>query len=514
VTLLAAALALTPIGQATTSSGADARTVSKLPPAGYLANSTQAVCALTGEHGRFKEQPYNYTDTKYGMIAGDSGSSFVADGQVWWLFGNTDASKHAPWGPTNKTSRWPHIIGDTAVGQGSDSIAMSPAATPPPAPVAPYDGTTPPPNQQCPVLTFITQTPTHPTAYINPSVYPDPHFATPYYVSLRRGELPEAGIEVDGNIYVVFGTDNPANCLAVASTIKGPCTSPPIGTFSTSCHGAQKGSRTRSVMAISEGGGVFKGLYDLSAPSSRYAPLCPAAPDNDDARFVNVQMQNGNDGYIYIWGTEGGANNNLSPVYLARIPTSSMATGTGIEYWDGKIFTPGPSADPQSAAKPLFTDLPNPCAAQLGVQYNTYLDEWIVLYRCNESAVPVGFPQGIFMRTANHPQGPWSKPTNIFNPAPDTKTRSGFCYYIYSAHSCPPKSRDLTLADSKNSPSPGGDYGPYFVANWVTGTKPPKGTFGVRAQTTIYYTLDTFDPYGQLIMRSTILGPRVARFHG
>jgi hypothetical protein len=54
------------------------------------------------------------------------------------------------------------------------------------------------------------------------------------------------------------------------------------------------------------------------------------------------------------------------------------------------------------------------------------------------------------------------------------------------------------------------DYGPYFVANWVTGTKPPKDSYGVRASTTIYYTLDTFDPYGQLIMRSTILGPRVA----
>jgi hypothetical protein len=32
------------------------------------------------------------------------------------------------------------------------------------------------------------------------------------------------------------------------------------------------------------------------------------------------------------------------------------------------------------------------------------------------------------------------------------------------------------------------------------------GSATVRASTTIYYTLDTFDPYGQLILRSTILG--------
>jgi hypothetical protein len=368
-----------------------------------------------------------------------------------------------------------------------------------------------PPNQQCPVLTFITQTPTHPTAYVNPSVYPDPLFQSPHYLSLRRGELPEAGIDVDGNIYVVFGTDNPANCAAVLASIVGPCTSPPMGTFSTSCNNTQKGSRTRSVVALSEGGGVFKGLYDLSAPANRYSPLCPVAPDDDDARFVNVQLQNGNDGFIYIWGTEGGANNNYSPVYLARIPTSNIATKMGIQYWTGKKFVDGPTNDPQTAAAPLFTDHPNSCAAQLGVQYNQYLDEWIVLYRCNEAGAAV---QGIFMRTAVHPWGPWSKPTNIFNPAPDANTSSGFCYFIFRAKGCPMTSPNLGLADKKKNPGNGGDYGPYFVANWTTGTKPAKDSVGFRASTTIYYTLDTFDPYGQLIMRSTILGPRVATFHG
>jgi hypothetical protein len=257
-------------------------------------------------------------------------------------------------------------------------------------------------------------------------------------------------------------------------------------------------------MAVYEGNSQFRGLYDLSAPTNRYWPLCPTkTPAEDDARFVNVQMQQGTDGYVYIWGTEGGANNNLSPVYLARIPAEQIATGYGIQYWNGATFVAGPKADPQTAAKPLFPDQPSSCAAQVGIQYNQYLSEWILLYRCNEAPAPAGIPNGIYMRTAKNPWGPWSAPTTIFNPAPDSATQSGFCYFIYSSGACPSGSPNSTLADSKQD-SPGGDYGPYFVANWTTGVT---GTTTTRASTTIYYTLDTFDPYGQLIMRSTILGP-------
>src|SRR5476651_917816 len=44
------------------------------------------------------------------------------------------------------------------------------------------------------------------------------------------------------------------------------------------------------------------------------------------------------------------------------------------------------------------------------------------------------------------------------------------------------------------SKHPGSYYGPYFVADWTTGTY---ANYPTRARTTIYYTLDTFDPYGQ-----------------
>ena len=385
IAALTGALGLTSIGHASNQSDVKAHAITTIAAASYLPDSTQAVCALTGEHGRYKEMPFNYTVSKYGMISGDSGSSFEYEGKVWWLFGNTGASQHAPWEKANQTSRWPLFTGtfNSAADQGSDSIATSSFNSRPPAPVLPYNNTTMPPDQRCPTLTFVTQTSPQAPAFVNPSVFPDPDpsftGSTKYFVSLRRGELPETGVGVGQNMYVVFGTDNPANCMSTGQTVAGPCMPLPDNAVNTTC-GAQKDkdSRTRSVMALYMGNGRFKGLYDISAPTPRYAPLCPTAPDDDDARFVNVQMQNGGDGYIYLWGTEGGANNNASPVYLARIPAAHIATGAGTEYWNGLEFLHGPKSDPQSIAKPIFTDSPNACAAQLGVQYNQYLGVWLV----------------------------------------------------------------------------------------------------------------------------------------
>ena len=528
-------------------------------PQGFEANSTQAVCALTGSHGAYTEglpsdrgslslraHPVRslapYTETDYGLVAGDSGSSFEFGGKVWWLFGNSSATETVG-GLPNSSKRWPKVsnLSDGPVALDSDSIATSPEQQSAPAPAVPYNGLQPAPDEQCPVLTFLTQTSSVPSPYASPSLSPDPLFpGAGYSVSLRTGELPEAGIsEGDpAKMYVVFGTDSPSNCAVIAESQQGPCVEPTPGSTSptgkpsptgsttpctgvcsrnaarstagieTLCSGAAA-KRTRSVMAVYTGVGVkFMGLYDLSSPNRRYSPTCPESPSQDPAKFVNVQMANGADAYVYIWGTEGGANDSLSPVYLARILASNIATGQGIKYWDDGSWSAA-----QTNAMPLFTDSPDPCVSQLGIQHNPYLDEWIMLYRCQEAKPPAGLPNGIYMRTAPNPWGPWSSPTTIFNPAPDQATQSGYCYFIYSTQTaskkgpnasptCTDQQRNKGLADAHHLE--GSYYGPYFVANWTTGTSATPSTRGI---TTIYYTLDTFDPYGQLIMRSTILGP-------
>jgi hypothetical protein len=46
----------------------------------------------------------------------------------------------------------------------------------------------------------------------------------------------------------------------------------------------------------------------------------------------------------------------------------------------------------------------------------------------------------------------------------------------------------------------GSYYGPYIVPGWTTVESPEAGV----VTTTFYYTLDTFNPYGQWIMKSSI----------
>jgi hypothetical protein len=126
------------------------------PPAGFEANSTQAVCALTGAHGAYTQGSPSYTETEYGLVSGDSGSSFEFDGKVWWLFGNTGATPTVG-GLPNASKRWPKVrkLIHGSVALDSDSIATSSEKRKPPAPRAPYTGSVPPPNQHCPVLHFL-----------------------------------------------------------------------------------------------------------------------------------------------------------------------------------------------------------------------------------------------------------------------------------------------------------------------------------------------------------------------
>jgi hypothetical protein len=77
------------------------------------------VCSLTGRHGAYSETA-TATATDYGLNAADAGSSFVFDGQVWWLFGNSNAT--ATFGSLpNKSMRFPAIKTSLV----SDSMATS-----------------------------------------------------------------------------------------------------------------------------------------------------------------------------------------------------------------------------------------------------------------------------------------------------------------------------------------------------------------------------------------------------
>jgi hypothetical protein len=97
------------------------------------------------------------------------------------------------------------------------------------------------------------------------------------------------------------------------------------------------------------------------------------------------------------------------------------------------------------------------------------------------------------MRVAEQPWGPWSPPQTIFNPWKD----KGYCYFMHRAVT----TENPTPCDNVNNPGRvgewGGEYAPFFISHFTTGD-PSRGT------STFYYTMATWNPYGQVIMKSTI----------
>jgi hypothetical protein len=301
-------------------------------------------------------------------------------------------------------------------------------------------------------------------AYENPMVLNDQGQPV---VRLRTNESPVAGISDGGRMYVMFSTDNPIDTVG-----------PP----------APLGHPARSVMAVSDDdGNTFHYLYSFSKE--------PAA------KFVQTGIARGLDGYIYFWGTQDDTMYRKSPVYLARKPAGKLADSTAIEYLnavkpDGSpVFLPG-----EENATPLFHDsIPGPGntmvvadgMSEVGVEWNPYVQGWVMLYNCLNDTPE--HPRGIYMRFAERPWGPWSQPQTIFNPNRD----DGYCFFMHRAVT----SQNPEPCDSLSAPDrmsdPGGDYGPYFISRFTTGDVS-------TATSTFYFTMDTWNPYTQVIMKATI----------
>lgn len=307
----------------------------------------------------------------------------------------------------------------------------------------------------CPVLNFVPWAPGTPGAA--PGAYADPVVTTTKGdLSLRTNESPNAGIAVGGHMYAVFATDNPT-----ATCTPSTC--------------SKLGAPTRSVMGelIDPTTLTFKDLYNFSAPRT---------PKGNGAKFVYVAIAE-DDGWLYFWGTKAGSLYRHSAVYLARKLAATIATPGGFEYLHGTRAGAPVWRSSEASATPLFDDHPN-CASTVGAEYDAYLTQWLLLYDCRDNSV--SNPAGIWMRHAAEPWGPWSAPQTIFDPV----TNHGYCHFI-----------DHPTCTNKFKGSKGTFYGPFFVAGWTTGTIP---TPTRPATSTIYYTLDTFQPYGQVIL-STVL---------
>ena len=133
--------------------------------------------------------------------------------------------------------------------------------------------------------------------------------------------------------------------------------------------------------------------------------------------------------YVYAFGTPSG---RAGSAFLSRVPEGEITDLAQYEYWDGSAWVP----DKPAVAAPIIGDSPNSAGlfgfvrdiannpnffggwfaglvgaktggnvSELSVQYNDYLDKYVVLYGNGAN--------NVILRTADTPEGVWSDPVTI-----------------------------------------------------------------------------------------------------
>jgi hypothetical protein len=274
-------------------------------------------------------------------------------------------------------------------------------------------------------------------------------------VSLAYFEVPTTGFSANGAMYVFVWTDHKA---LMKDANNNEVFSNPLG------HAA--------LLRSDDNGRTYRLIWDRLGDNLIY--LAAALVDNSQ---VPGASENGGQGLL-IFGS--GKYRSSSP-YLAYVPLDKVEQKSSVTYFKGLDSATGrPDWGAQEEAAPLFQ---HPCVGELSVTWNSNLRQWMMLYNCNN-------PNGVVARVADHPWGPWSAASVLFDPATD----AGSCYFIRGNPDCGPASDPFGPADG----GPGGIYAPYVI---------PRFTRAGLHDTTIYYTLSTWNPYQVSLMKSTLALP-------
>jgi hypothetical protein len=244
-------------------------------------------------------------------------------------------------------------------------------------------------------------------------------------------EIPSGGISIGGTMYVVCTTD----------------------------HSPQK-VMGRSVLARStDDGRTFEMLYELSR-----------------TKFINVSFWKAGD-WLYVYGS---GEYRKSNVFLARVKPAQIGDRSRFEYFAGSTVKGQPRwSSKETDAAFLFQQ---PQVGEFSVAYLRPLKRYVILYNAEK-------PRGITLRSAKTPWGPWSSGTVIFDPARDN------AYGTFMHISSKVKKNADALSDPKREEEWGGEYGPYIMSRFTTGTD---------GHCRIYFTMSTWNPYQVMVMRSDL----------
>ena len=195
------------------------------------------------------------------------------------------------------------------------------------------------------------------------------------------------------------------------------------------------------------------------------------------------QVAEGQTRYLYAFGTPSGRQGSA---YLSRVPEASVTDLSTYDYWNGTAWVrnnpaaAAPIIGDSTSSPGLFgwlVDLANDPGffggyfaglfgaktggnvGEMSVQYNEYLQKYVILYTDGNNDVQ--------MRLADTPEGAWSKP--------------------------------ITLATSAEYP---GLYAP-MIHPW-SGTKKLKYANGTTDETNLYWNMSMWGPYNVVLMQTDL----------
>jgi len=365
----------------------------------YVAGSATKMEQLIGEEDKERHQPTrSRTFKRYRLRGTDLGNSFEHDGRAYFLFGDT--------------------VGE--LDRALDTIATTDARDP----------------EQGVRLDFLTA-PGRPYLTIEPPG-----------VSMGAFEVPVAGIDLGGRMYVVVSTNHSADRStdrSVLTTFTRPATFTPL----------------RTISQLPDGRFVKMSMHVEPGPMAGMPPDGP---------------------FVIIWGT---GKYRASDAYLSVVPVAEFESGRGTRYFAGLDTAGRPTwSRSESDAKPIVT---NGTMGDISVTWCKDLNLWLMNWDSRSPA-----PHGVLFSYSKTPWGPWSAPQVIFN-----AIRDGAVGKFIHDPSAVPDDRLAGPVIGKGQKDPaavhGGAYAPYVIERFTK----LKGS-----ELHLYYVLSTWNPYVVVLMKS------------
>lgn len=198
-------------------------------------------------------------------------------------------------------------------------------------------------------------------------------------------------------------------------------------------------------------------------------------------RFLNVSVSHDprSADIVWIFGT---GPYRRSPIYLAKVSASELDN-----FGKWSFRTRDGWAGDESKAVPVVTSQ----IGELSVRYVPAAEKWLMTYQRSRGT---GKSQGVYLRTADQPTGPWCDEIPLLEP--DAERGIGFGQFMHAA------TQDVGFSDGLAMPGRerdwGDPYGPYLVPEWC---------YREGDQLHVVHTLSTWNPYAVSLMDAVLAVP-------